>query len=119
MTNDKVIAFLRKVILDPIAVSSLKAEAIDLIVELASAGEQSVFGNTVTIYDKGNHKIYGTYSSTYDVITQNEYDIINDLLANKQKINAIKEIRRLTQWGLKDSKDCSENRSFSNGQPDP
>jgi hypothetical protein len=105
MNTAKVAAFLRKLVTNRSVPLELHYEALDLLLN-----EQS--GRVIY----GSKNDYGIALS--DELTAAEWNVVNDLLGKNDKIGAIKEIRRFTGWGLKDSKDASENKSnFTNARP--
>lgn len=54
----------------------------------------------------------GTTTNIKTKIHTQDYKFISDLIRQGHKIPAIKKVRELTKWGLKDSKDCVDQWAF-------
>lgn len=108
MTNDKVIKFLRGLALTSLPCSPvIKEQALDLLIEISPSPAMfyTIVGSTAMGSPRFN-------------LSPVQYIIIDDFLGKGNKIAAIKEIRRATNWGLRDAKDASEDvRNFTNAKP--
>ena len=95
-------AFLKKVILDSQTPYEIREEALELYT-----------GN-----DQGIKTVYGNLSGSF-TITPASYTDIQNLILDNRKIPAIKMLREITCWGLKESKDAVEDaKNFEQPKPE-
>ena len=91
MKNKSITEFVRKIV-NCKTIEEARSFALDFLIE-----------SNVT----EGKRIYA--GSTSYLLSFSEYGIIQALILSNEKIKAIKELRAITYWGLKDAKDAVED----------